>query len=497
MLFGTNRLVARTIEYGKTAGRPRVGERPELGGRTRALAAIALTGLLSAGCGARTGLEVDYHVPISVEDGGAKPDATPIFDAAPDKDGPVIVNECLSGKYELVLPKLIQENSWGGAVAWNGSDYGVFYNRKEGEIWGTYLKKFSNEGELVTSEVKVKSVGSEIEDPMAYLNGKAVWTGTGYGLSWDSLDQNNYSINFSVLDPQGVETKVIGKVHNGSISAWSPFTHNLIWNSEAKQFALSYDACGAEVYKKCRSYLSLFSENGNPVGDEKTVNDGATALAFQPTMVWQKDSNAYRFVWADGRDHYGDPYKQVAELYSSVYDVNGNKIKGDAKLTAKGLVDWYPAQVSNGVENLLLWHELNQDQGSSTVKYARMGAMSDTLTPESELELSVPDTRDKKGVQAVLSGSTYGVSLLAVRKNSSTEINYYKLFFSIINGSGKMPFGPVEVSATLPNKANCDFTSLTWTGSDYGLIFQCYTTEDAGMSRNSNLYFSRVRCLPE
>lgn len=491
MLVRMNRISTRMIE-GKTAGRPMINERQELG-RTRTLAAVALTGLIGlTGCGARTGLEFDYY---DRHDADTQPDALPNLDAGAEADAPIVNKECPSGKYELIAPKLIQENSFGGAVAWNGQNYGVFYNRKEGEIWGTYFKKFSSEGSLISTEALVKSVGSEIEEPMAYLNGKAVWTGNSYGLSWDSLDQNNYSINFSVVDPQGVETKVIGKIHNGSTSAWNPFTHNLIWNSQAKQFALAYDVCGSDIYKDCHSYLSLFNEKGNPIGDEKMINDGASALAFQPSMVWQKEENAYRFVWSDGRDLYGDPYKQTTELYSAVYDINGNKLNGDAKLTAKGLISWYPAQVANGAESLLLWHELNMDQGTNTVRYAQEGALAAGLIPGSELEFSVPDTRDKKGIQAVLSESTYGTSLLAIRKNSSIEMKYFKFFFSVMDGKGQIPFGPVEVSATLPDRANCDFTSLTWTGSDYGLIFQCYTLEDAGSSRNSNLYFSRVHCL--
>jgi hypothetical protein len=86
-------------------------------------------------------------------------------------------------------------NASGGSrdasLIWTGTEYGIAWEDFRDGNWEIYFSRISAEGDLIGSHLRVTNAYGESR------NASLVWTGTGYGISWEDFRGENWNIYFA------------------------------------------------------------------------------------------------------------------------------------------------------------------------------------------------------------------------------------------------------------------------------------------------------------
>ncbi len=97
---------------------------------------------------------------------------------------------------DVRLTNAPDDSSWPSLV-WNGGEYGVAWSDRRGGRYETYFARISAEGAIIGSEFRVSAAPPGTDD----FNPSAVWTGSEYGIAWDSTrDPGDTEVYFARLD---------------------------------------------------------------------------------------------------------------------------------------------------------------------------------------------------------------------------------------------------------------------------------------------------------
>jgi hypothetical protein len=224
--------------------------------------------------------------------------------------------------------------SWGPALAWNGSGYGVaWWDTRDGND-ELYFARLSTAGVKIGSDVRV-TTGGDVQTPSIAWNGSGygiawgdrrtgsseiyfarldalggriggnllltggtpgiaglaglTWTGSEYGVGWLDTPSGMQQLFFARLDATG---SVMGTVRALGQMGFSPW--NLVWTGSGYGIGISSSRAGnPEIY------LSRLDAAGAPAAtDERVTNDPANSRA--PSIAWTGSS--YGVAWGDVRD---------------------------------------------------------------------------------------------------------------------------------------------------------------------------------------------------
>lgn len=245
------------------------------------------------------------------------------------------------------------------ALVWTGLEYGISWQetRLGNETSKIFFTRLNSLGEKQGKDVQVSQTANS-------ENFSVVWTGSEYGLVW----QSNGEIYFSRLDVNGVKQGSDIRVSNLSDVSSSP---DITWSDSAYGVVWSgYDSKGQQ-----QIYFAKLDEKGNKQTDERalTSNEGE-AYSVYPSIIW-RDSE-YGVVW-----------QQTSGLiYFVGLDIDGNKKSQVLQISNKdsGLAK-QPALALGTSQYAFVWQETNQ---SGEEIYFTKIAFSDVAQNNQELLLA-------------------------------------------------------------------------------------------------------------
>lgn len=198
--------------------------------------------------------------------------------------------------------------SWGPAMVWNGSGFGVaWWDVRDGND-EVYFARLDATGAKVGSDVRVTN-GADAGGPAI------VWTGTEYGLAWgDRRDGAGAEIYFARLDDTGA--KIGGDVRVTTTSSGSSGLPSLVWNGT--EYALGWEDSRSGTQEL---YFVRLDATGAKIGSDTAI----TTRLFSPwNMAW--DGTGYGLAWSDNRD--GN-----LEIYFTRLDATGARVLPDVRIT--------------------------------------------------------------------------------------------------------------------------------------------------------------------
>jgi len=182
------------------------------------------------------------------------------------------------------------------SLAWTGTEYGVAWSEYRDGNYEIYFARINSSGVKQDSDVRITNATEASSLP--YL----VWTGTGYGLSWEDERDGNFEIYFARVNAAGVKQSSDVPITNIS---WSSFDPSLVWTGTEYGVAWEdYSAGNLEIY------FARISSAGVKQGPDVRITN-ASGYSYRPSLVWR--GSEYAVAWEDNR--YGNYEIYFARLY--------------------------------------------------------------------------------------------------------------------------------------------------------------------------------------
>jgi len=337
------------------------------------------------------------------------------------------------------------------SLVWTGSEYGVSWHDSRDGNNEIYFARLDASGNKIGADVRVTTDVSYSQSP------SLVWTGSGYGVSWQDYRDGSDEIYFTRLDASGAKIGSDVRVTNDSAGSLYP---SLVWTGS--EYGMSWADNRGGNYE---IYFARLDASGSKIGSDVRVTN-YIATSMRPSLVWT--GSEYGVSWYDIRD--GN-----AEIYFGRLDASGSKIGSDVRVTDYDtLSSAFPRLAWTGSEYGLSWRDTRD--GNSEIYFVRIGASgtkigSDMRVTNAALDSVYPSL--------VWTGSEYGVSWYDSRDGNN------EIYVARLNASGNKIGSDVRVTNSVGNSL---YPSLVWTGTDYGVSW--YNTRDG----NSEIYFARLSC---
>ena len=181
------------------------------------------------------------------------------------------------------------------ALVWTGSEYGISWQVFQDGNYDIYFARLDRSGNKIGSDIRVVRVIERVSFNFPSL----VWTGSGYGISWDEERDGNYEIYFARLNPSG------NKISSDIRVTWDPancYFPSLVWTGS--EYGISWNA-----YQDGKDdiYFARLDPSGNKVGSDLKVS--LQSLNYhEPSTVWT--GNEYGVFLNDSRSGSAEIYFQ-------------------------------------------------------------------------------------------------------------------------------------------------------------------------------------------
>jgi len=205
-------------------------------------------------------------------------------------------------------------------------------------------------------------------------------------------------------------------------------------------------------------------------GDVRITNAASDSL--HPSQVWT--GSAFGVSWYDKRDgNY--------EIYFVRFSSSGAKIGSDLRVTSATSDSIYPSLSWTGSEFGVSWQDYRD--GNYEIYFARISAAGEKIG--SDLRVT-NDANISANPSLSWTGSEFGVSWHDARDAKNYDGNY-EIYFARISSSGSKIGSDLRITN---NTAVSAWSSLSWTGSEFGVSWQDYRS--ANYDGNYEIYFARI-----
>jgi hypothetical protein len=175
--------------------------------------------------------------------------------------------------------------SWYPAIAWSGSNYGVFFRDRRLGNHDAYFARLDSTGTKIGTESRISVDSGWAHDP------DIVWAGSNWGLSWED-DRNSWQweVYFARLQPDGTMIGSEVRITNDPASSEIPF---LAWSGS--NYAVTWlDNRLGEFH----TYVATISDAGVKTSSNIRITlPGADPYA--PSIAWS--GSGYGMSWFDQR----------------------------------------------------------------------------------------------------------------------------------------------------------------------------------------------------
>ena len=186
--------------------------------------------------------------------------------------------------YEVILT-----NGWNvrePSLAWSGSEFGLAWSDMRGGNYELYFARMGMDGQKLGQDVRITHDADTSHSP------SLVWTGSAYAMAWgDWRDGLNPEVYFILLDPAGGRLGPERRITWHDELALHP---SLVWTGSG--FGLSWDDSRHGNYE---IYFTRLGPDGVPLGSETRISRGEGVSQY-PSLVWT--GREYGMAWWDQRD---------------------------------------------------------------------------------------------------------------------------------------------------------------------------------------------------
>lgn len=248
---------------------------------------------------------------------------------------------------EEQLTKVVAD-AFGGHVVWTGDGFGVTWEDRRTSSWEVYFSRLDANGDKLAADVLV----SEDDGYWSYYDALA-WTGTEFVVVWEDWPAfNRMTIRGRRLDAKGAPIGVDVELVNDEVRSESPTVAvgrsgiGMVWNR------MNVDH--HEVY------FQTFDRALAPVSAPVRVTSDAIGGSY-PTLVWNDDR--YVVAWADPD---GVPHA----IYAATFDEGAKILTPTTKVTDSARWSRFPALLPMGDRLEMLFSD-TKDQNSGYELYVK------------------------------------------------------------------------------------------------------------------------------
>jgi len=387
-------------------------------------------------------------------------------------------------------------------LVWTGSEYGVSWQDFRDGNSEIYFARLSPSGAKIGADVRVTN-----NTALSYWP-SLVWTGSGYGVSWQDFRDGNLEIYFARLDASGNKIGVDIRVTTNAARsfagglAWTGSQYGVTWLDErdghGEIYFATLDASGSKIGSDVRVtndpsprgppkalvwtgteyglawsdsrdgnyeiYFARLNATGTKIGSDVRVTSDPSSSG-KPSLTWT--GSEYGVSWDDARNEPGYP-----EIYFARLDSSGAKIGSDVRVTNDASASWKPILVWTGNEYGVSWYDARD--GDFEIYVARVRCCDDA-DADGWTECA-GDTNDRD--PAIHPGAPE----ICDGRDNDGDGTVDEGCDAICDSPEKLA---PDVRATNDTAAS-SYPSLVWTGSGYGVAWQ------DNRDGNNEIYFARI-----
>ncbi len=250
--------------------------------------------------------------------------------------------------------------TWQPSLVWTGSGYGVAWQDRRSGDSDIYFARISAAGRKQGEDVRISWAPGPSRAP------RLVWAGAEYAVAWDDSRDGNQEIYFARVDASGVLqgeiriTDIPGPAMNPSL-VWTGSEFGLVWGEMRSE----------QADRLC--FLRI-SAGGQIIGVAVPIAE-ADVFEIYPSLVWT--GAEYGVVWGQDRD----PYTLPPELYFARISAEGERIGEDVQVSDGAvLFPVRPSLVWTGSEYAMAWTESRDD--STEIIFARFSPTGERIGEE-------------------------------------------------------------------------------------------------------------------
>ncbi len=294
--------------------------------------------------------------------------------------------------------------------------------------------------------------------PTTSTIGSSVWTGSGFGVVWGGVrnDQNEY--RFAVLDEEGQKIGTEGLISTGPVGgagrpnlAWNGTHYGVTWHDQREG--------------RPQIYFALVNSGGHNPAPEVLIP--GPSVSENPVIAWTGES--WALIWQDLRD-FADG---EAELYYARLSLDGDIEVAPTRITSTPGRSARPSIVWNGSTLAVVWEE--ESDGNREIYFQRVGVDG---TPGASRRLTFDDA-SSDAPQLLWTGEQYGLTW-ADRRGEGANAETYFAQLDVL-GNKLAPEIPLTAG---PGRST--HQQIAWTGEEFGLVWQ---NDAAGAD---NLFYAAV-----
>jgi hypothetical protein len=248
---------------------------------------------------------------------------------------------------EAQLTKVVAD-AFGGRVVWTGDGFGVTWEDRRTGSWEVYFSRLDRDGNKLAADVLV----SEDDSFWSYYDALA-WTGSEFVVVWEGWPAfNRMTIRGRRLDAKGAPIGPDVELVNDEVRSESPTIAvgrsglGMVWNR------MNVDH--HEVY------FQTFDRTFAPVSAPVRVTSDTIGGSY-PTLVWNDDR--YVVAWADPD---GTPHA----IYAASFDEQANVVTKTTKVTDSPRWSRFPALLPMGDRLEMIFSD-TKDQNSGYELYVK------------------------------------------------------------------------------------------------------------------------------
>jgi hypothetical protein len=222
------------------------------------------------------------------------------------------------------------------------------------------------------------------------------------------------------------------------------------------------DDCDSSLDENCDTSCDDLEKFGSDVRVTEASGHSET-----PSLVWI--GSEYGVSWQDQRDgNY--------EIYFTRLDSEGNKIGSDIRVTYDSAISAVSSLVWTGNEYAISWDDdRDGEYPNEEIYFVRLDFEGNKIG--SDIRITY-DSANSGGASLIWTGNLFGVSWSDYRDGN------WETYFTRVDSSGNKIGSDIRITY---NDKISQKSSLTWTGSEYGISW-----EDNRDNGNPEIYFARL-----
>jgi hypothetical protein len=331
------------------------------------------------------------------------------------------------------------------SIAWNGTDFGMFYKDSRNGGQEIFYSRVSTAGVKVGADVNLTPGGGSNSKP------RAVWTGSEYGVVWEEngfvafrrFDRNGAAIGSEVL---------LGAASPGAFApdiAWTGQEYGLVWS----QYVVTPEIFFTRLAPEATALMT-------------PVQISAGQNPQDPKVSW--NGTNYGVVWQGFGSTQTIYFRRVVPLNVATGTI--------LELTPAGAGSFQPAIAAGGTDWGVAWADY-RNGSDSEIYFARVSAAGAKLGTDTRVTNA---TGGSVFPALAWSGSEWGVTNEDFRSGDSEQ------WFGRVTLAGVKTGTDFRVTNAAGTSQQA---SIVWAGGRYALSWS-----DDRNAGEQEIYFSRVGC---